>query len=255
MRILCAFWLLAAFAVPARADIVDSGTLQIGGQGIIGGTMTVQGSAFSVGGTTFVVTGGSVSIGTTSAPSLLNLQNGDIQITTTTGDRGIIFQDGTKQTTAAGVGGGDYIIIIDSKTAGTGGGTPVGGWQTRDLNTEMVDTGNNASVASNRVTLAAGTYRCEWISPFYQSNRYRTRLQNITDSATIAYSFSNIAKYSDESGALSQGFTRFTLSASKDLEVQYRVENVYTDYGLGVDSSFSTSGSYEIYTELVCLKE
>lgn len=51
------------FASPARADVSDSGNLTIGGQGIIQGTMTVQGAGFSVGGTTFSVAGGSVTLG------------------------------------------------------------------------------------------------------------------------------------------------------------------------------------------------
>lgn len=52
-----------ALTAPARADVSDSGNLTIGGQGIIQGTMTVQGNAFSVGGTTFSVSGGSVTLG------------------------------------------------------------------------------------------------------------------------------------------------------------------------------------------------
>lgn len=50
-------------ALPAHADVSDLGNLTIGGQGIIVGSMTVQGSAFSVGGATFSVAGGSITLG------------------------------------------------------------------------------------------------------------------------------------------------------------------------------------------------
>lgn len=50
-------------AVVARADVSDSGNLTIGGTGVIQGTMTVQGNAFSVGGATFSVAGGSITLG------------------------------------------------------------------------------------------------------------------------------------------------------------------------------------------------
>ena len=62
MRILLAA-LLSAVALSARADLSDSGNLTIGGQAVVAGTMTVQGSQFSVGGATFSVAGGSVTLG------------------------------------------------------------------------------------------------------------------------------------------------------------------------------------------------
>ena len=59
-----------------------------------------------------------------------------------------------------------YILIRDEKASGTTGGTfTSGAWQTRDLNTEVVDTGNHASVATNQITLAAGTYRFRIVAP------------------------------------------------------------------------------------------
>lgn len=71
--------------VSARADISDSGNLTIGGTGVIQGTMTVQGNAFSVGGATFAVAGGSITLG-----GLLNA-----------GTAGIKWADGSTSTTAA----------------------------------------------------------------------------------------------------------------------------------------------------------
>lgn len=75
--------LLLAWAGPAKADIVDSGKLIIGGQAAFGGTVTVQGNAFSVGGSTFSVNQGSVSIGGLLKVSAAGLQWSDNFVTYT----------------------------------------------------------------------------------------------------------------------------------------------------------------------------
>ncbi len=87
---------LMGFAGAAHADVSDSGNLTIGGQGVIVGTMTVQGSAFSVGGTTFSVAGGSVTLG------------GQLNAATA----GIKWADGSTSTTAAG--GSAAPVVVSS---------------------------------------------------------------------------------------------------------------------------------------------
>lgn len=77
-------------AVSARADVSDSGNLTIGGTGVIQGTMTVQGNAFSVGGSTFSVFSGTAQVG-----GLLRVSS-----------RGIQWNDNTVSTTAAAGGAG-----------------------------------------------------------------------------------------------------------------------------------------------------
>ncbi|MEK7742929.1 MAG: hypothetical protein AAB578_00950, partial [Elusimicrobiota bacterium] len=61
--------------------LVDTGNLNLSGTGVFGS---------------------SVAVGTQSPLSKLHVVDGDIRITTTTGSRGIIFQDGTVQNTASG---------------------------------------------------------------------------------------------------------------------------------------------------------
>jgi hypothetical protein len=87
-------------AGPARADVSDSGNLTIGGTGVIQGTMTVQGSAFSVGGTTFTVAGGSVTLG-----GRLNASAA-----------GIKWADGTTSTTSAAGGGSGNAVLTATQT-------------------------------------------------------------------------------------------------------------------------------------------
>ena len=92
---------LLAAALPARADVSDSGALTLGGQAVIAGTATVQGGSFSVGGATFTVSGGSVTLG-----GRLNLAAA-----------GIKWADGTTSTTAASGGGGSGFVNQSTFTA------------------------------------------------------------------------------------------------------------------------------------------
>ena len=90
MRTIYLLALLLGCAGTAHADVSDSGNLSIGGQGVVAGTMTVQGNAFSVGGSTFSVLAGTVNTG-----GLLKV-----------GAQGIQWNDGTVSTTSTSGSGG-----------------------------------------------------------------------------------------------------------------------------------------------------
>ena len=68
--------MVLACTVEAYADVSDSGSLTIGGQAVIAGTMTVQGNSFSVGGSTLVVKQGAMGIGTMNPQSALHVPDG-----------------------------------------------------------------------------------------------------------------------------------------------------------------------------------
>lgn len=101
MKALILVALLAAIP-KAYADVSDSGNLLIGGNGVFGGTMAVQGNAFSVGGATFTVAGGSITLG-----GRLNAAVA-----------GITWADGSTSTTAAGGGSGDVMLSATQTFAG-----------------------------------------------------------------------------------------------------------------------------------------
>lgn len=107
MRAIWAWGILAVTALPVRADVVDSGNLQIGGQGVFGGSVTVQGNALGVNGS---VTAASVTLTGTGAQSFalttasgIHVTNGKVQL----GQGSFIeWSDGSRSTTASSPSGG-----------------------------------------------------------------------------------------------------------------------------------------------------
>lgn len=161
MRTLLAWGLLAALALPARADIVDSGSLIIGGQGIIGGTFTVQGNAMSVAG----------SVSATSA-TLSGTGNNVFSLTTSSGIHlvnGVLrWPDGSTSTTASSGGGGSGNAVLAGTQTWTGSNTFAGSIYTSTM-TGIV--GGAVLVASASVSgvatvtfsnLAAYPYEVRW---------------------------------------------------------------------------------------------
>lgn len=143
----------------------------------------------------------------------------------------------------------DYVLIRDEKAQNTAGGTfTSGAWRTRDLNTEVVDTGGHASLASNQITLAAGTWRGCIITTAFQVNENQARLQNVTDALTIDVSLCADTPYENTTVVIA---CRFTLAASKTLEVQHRCLTTKATDGFGRQSNFAT----EIYTIVELWKE
>jgi len=144
----------------------------------------------------------------------------------------------------------EYVLIADEKSSGTAGGTfTSGAWRTRDLNTEKADTGSVASVASNQITLAAGTYRAYIRCPIFNCGRNLTQLQNITDTATTLTGSSELGGSVSSSESTIIG--RFTIASTKTFEVQHKCDTTSTTYGFGVNSSLGT----ETYTQALFVKE
>lgn len=141
----------------------------------------------------------------------------------------------------------DYIEIRDEKAANTaGGGFTSGAWRTRDLNTESSDAGNNASLSSNQITLAAGTYVCDIICPAAFCNAHKALLYNVTDSADILIGTSEWSGTGATIQTSSHITGRFTIGASKALEVRHRCGTTRNTDGFGIASNLD--GKTEVYT-------
>jgi hypothetical protein len=142
---------------------------------------------------------------------------------------------------------GNHIIVQDQKASTTAGGTATSGaWQTRTLNTEVLDEGNDCTLAANQITLAAGTYDCRITAPASFCGAHQIRLRNVTDSSTILVGTSEVSSPSESSitATISTLVGRFTIAASKALEVQHRVTTTRATDGFGAANSF---GEIEVY--------
>lgn len=164
----------------------------------------------------------------------------------------VLTSNGTTAAWAASSASGapDYILIREEQTSGTAGGNfTSGAWRTRVLNKEVTDTGNHASLASNQITLAAGTYRYRIQAPGFMCNGHACKLYNITAGADVADSEGSPA-YSDSN--LTNGITTYSISAgvftvagSTVFEVQHQCGTTRNTNGLGGPAVL---GQKEIYT-------
>lgn len=139
--------------------------------------------------------------------------------------------------------------IRDEKASGTGGGAfTAGSWLTRTLNTTLVNEITGASLATNQITLSAGSYEVYARAPADQTLLHKIKLRNVTDSTDIligsnAYCSSGYNGHTD-----SVIYGRFTLADTKALELQHRCSNSGT---FGLAAGF---GVVEVYAEIIILQ-
>jgi hypothetical protein len=141
-----------------------------------------------------------------------------------------------------------YIKVSDQKASGTAGGASVASdiTQTRTFNTVDVNTITGASLATNTVTLPAGTYEVSGFSSFNNSLIAKIFLYNSSDStyAIIGVNGGTGAAGNPSHVVLSG---RFTITASKNFIMRYYVSNAQAANGLGLALS---SGQVEIYSQI-----
>ena len=143
----------------------------------------------------------------------------------------------------------DTFIATHELGAGNSGGTATGAtWNTRPINTVIVNDITGASLSSNQVTLPAGTYEVEASGPAYNCGRHKLRWRNITDSTVDIVGDSNFAALgaANTGGkALLKG--RVTIAGTKVFELDHYVESGQAGNGLGV-SAGTGDGENEVYT-------
>lgn len=158
-------------------------------------------------------------------------------------------------TLAAAVLHNAYAYLRDEQaTTVNAGGFTSGSWVTRVLNTEVFDTDGFVSLASNQFTLAAGTYFIKGRAPGLRCSTHKLRLQNITDTATVAVGSS---AYSNVGTGDGHGYAwltaRVTIAGTKAFELQHRCAVTRATDGLGVASSIDSTT--EVYAEVEIWRE
>lgn len=150
------------------------------------------------------------------------------------------------------------MYVQDQKPSGTDGGTfTSGAWRTRTLNTELVNTISGASLASNQITLPAGTYRISATAPAHNVNRHKSVLYGVSgdtgylmlgtsENTTNGYSSTELptTTHSTIDGVL-------TLSNASVLELRHQCSDTTTGNGFGTASNF---GVAEVYASVVIEK-
>lgn len=124
-----------------------------------------------------------------------------------------------------GVATHDYVLVGDFKSSTTVSGTyNQGAWRTFDLTSEQSDPSNIASIASNQVTLPAGTYEVCAQAVNSKADECQMRIWNATDSSLLVLGQNNHAcgdaGETQGPGMFVRG--RFEITASKAIEVQTR---------------------------------
>lgn len=96
-------------------------------------------------------------------------------------------------------------------------------WSRRPINTVTVNQISGASLTNEQITLPAGTYRVSFLGTGSSAGHHRTRLQNITGTATLGIgnsADSRAAGPGNDTANPSMGIARFTLAVESILEVQ-----------------------------------
>ena len=137
--------------------------------------------------------------------------------------------------------------ISHSVASGTqGGGLSSGTYTTRPLNTLVDSTGIVTSLASNQVTLPAGTYYAEGAFQGFQCDQFKCKLRNITDSTDTIIGEATRAGVADASMGVSILKGEFTITSPKVFEVQMRSSVTNATSGFGVATSFGDAEVYSI---------
>lgn len=106
---------------------------------------------------------------------------------------------------------------------GTAGGGGAGGfWDVHTINTELVNE-IGAVLASNQITLLAGTYEVEAYAPFFRTAYTQMRFQNITDALTEIWGTgTEIGSKSFVAQTLCHVFGVIVIAGTKTFELQWR---------------------------------
>lgn len=185
--------------------------------------------------------------------------NGDLDVSNNIRvGRNVTVVDTVTELSDTGAGAGlftSYAIIADQKPAGTDGGTFTNGaWRTRDLNTEISDADDIVALASNQFTLGAGNYLIRWQCPALRIERHISRLQDITNTATVATGSSS---YSDSTTSLANSVSFGAARVSITGNTVYEVQNIcfISEANIGFGLACNLDSTNETYTIVEIFKE
>lgn len=138
--------------------------------------------------------------------------------------------------------------VQDQKAQNTAGGNfATGAWRTRDLTTALVNNIAGASLATNAITLPAGTYWCDASAPGYAVNSHQARLYQT--SGTPALILNGTTERSEGvTGTTTRSVVRgqFTLASQQTLELQHSCSNTN-----GAGFGLAANQGPEVYSDVL----
>jgi hypothetical protein len=211
-------------------------------------TVTINNSIFGVGdqiiiankgaGATTVTAGAGVTINT--AGSLVLAQHAGGTLVFASASSATFFPTSGTSITSA--------IFNETQASGTNGGTSVATTFTkRTLNTTVVNNITGCSIASSVITLPAGSYIVTASAPSFESNLFKIRLQNTTDSSTAVLGTSELTGSGVvQTNGIVSGF--FTITGNKNFELQHYVQSARANLGFGNPTSIASVS--EVYSTI-----
>lgn len=141
-----------------------------------------------------------------------------------------------------------FLHIQDQKSTNTPGGTfTLGAERTRDLNTVLTNEITGASLASDQITLPAGTYYIEASAPAFAVNKHRIKVRDITGAADLIIGTSTRSEAGSGVVSESNAHGRFIILVSSLVEIQHRGASTRATDGFGEEVNV---GPHEVYTDV-----
>ena len=128
---------------------------------------------------------------------------------------------------ALGLSFSKYMQVQEQYNSGTNGPFIPNAWTKRSLNTVVTNTISGASLASNQITLPAGTYYIEVDATMLSGGPTRNALYNVTDATYAAYGINGFGNGGgeDQGSSGSPLAQTFTISAQKVFEFRSRTSD------------------------------
>jgi hypothetical protein len=123
----------------------------------------------------------------------------------------------------------------------TNGGTATSGaWTKRTINTTLTNSIISCTLTSSVISLPAGTYAITATSSFYATSSTQIKLRNTTDSSDTIMGAAVFNNVTNGGSAASLNGT-FTITGTKNFEIQYRVGATKASEGLGTAMGFGST--------------
>ncbi len=143
------------------------------------------------------------------------------------------------------------IVLQDQKAQNTAGGSATSGsWETRTLNTKVIDSGNHCALSSNQFTLQPGRYVVYVSAPANGVQSHQARLYNVSGSSVAAIGSNAHSWYAYIHTTLSTILGFLDVSSVSTYRIEHRVTASRSNDGYGQPCNFGT----EAYTTVLLIR-